>query len=197
MAGGAAENKAEEQLLAQLRSGDERAFTALVETHQGRIAVFLTRMLPRGADAEEAAQAVFTRAWLGMGKFRGEVSLESWLYRIARNHAIDLLRRRRARPELSFAALSEERELAVREHTASDVADPGAQFDEDARAARAWQLLAELKPDDRSLLVLKEIEGKSLEEISAIAGIRVGAIKVRISRARRRLRERLDELEAE
>lgn len=197
MAGGAAENKAEEQLLASLRAGDESAFTRLVETHQGRIAAFLTRMLPRGADAEEAAQAVFTRAWLGLGKFRGEVGLESWLYRIARNHAIDLLRKRRARPELPLSGLSEEHERAVRESTASDIAGPSEQFDTDQRASRAWRLLAELKPDDRALLVLKEIEGKSLEEISAIVGIRVGAIKVRISRARGRLRERLEAMERE
>lgn len=187
----------DEKLLHRLQAGEERAFTELVERYQGRIAAFLRRMLPRGADVEDAAQAVFTRAWLGMGKFRGEVSLESWLYRIARNHAIDRLRRKRARPELPLASLSEEQENALHEQTASEEADPGERFDEEQRARRAWELLAMLKPEDRSLLVLKEIEGKSLEEISEIVGKRVGAIKVRISRARKKLREQLEAMENE
>ena len=187
----------DEKLLHRLREGEERAFTELVECYQGRIAAFLRRMLPRGADVEDAAQAVFTRAWLGMGKFRGEVSLESWLYRIARNHAIDRLRRKRARPEFPLASLSEEQESALHERTASEEADPGERFDEEQRAQRAWQLLAQLKPEDRALLVLKEIEGKSLEEISEIVGKRVGAIKVRISRARKKLREQLEAMENE
>lgn len=192
-----AEDAGDEELLGLLRAGDEHAFTHLVETYQGRIAAFLRRMLPRGADVEDAAQAVFTRAWLGMGKFRGEVSLESWLYRIARNHAIDRLRKKRARPETPWAGLSEEQENLMHEHTAAETADPGEQFLEDERARRAWELLESLKPEDRSLLVLKEIEGKSLEDISKIVGKRVGAIKVRISRARKKLREQLAAMERE
>src|SRR3990172_9903082 len=92
--------------LARLRQGEERAFAELVGAHERRIRAFLRRLLGPGADVEDGAQVVFTKAFLSLGAFRGEVSLESWLFRIARNHAIDRMRRKKSRPEHSLSALS-------------------------------------------------------------------------------------------
>ncbi len=175
--------------LARLRDGEEAAFARLVEDHQDRIARFLYRMLGPGGDIEDAAQVVFTKAFLSIGSFREEVSLESWLYRIARNHAIDRLRRKKARPERTFASLSEDEQVHVEERVAAPGADPSETAEAAERSRAAFEALSKISEDDRALLVLKEVEGKNLEEISKITGASVGALKVRVFRARQRLRK--------
>ncbi|MEW6777310.1 MAG: sigma-70 family RNA polymerase sigma factor [Bdellovibrionota bacterium] len=175
--------------LARLRDGEEAAFARLVEDHQDRIARFLYRMLGPGGDIEDAAQVVFTKAFLSIGSFREEVSLESWLYRIARNHAIDRLRRKKARPERTFASLSEDEQVHVEEHVAAPGDDPSERAEATERSRAAFEALSKISEDDRALLILKEVEGKSLEEISKITGASVGALKVRVFRARQRLKK--------
>ena len=174
----------EKELVDRARGGDEDAFAALVERNQGRIYALTLRMTGNPEDAAELCQEAFLNAWRGLPRFQGESAFSTWLYRLASNAAIDYLRRqRKQRGELSL----DDEELGL------DAVDAGpgpqdAAEGEEVRSAVAAGLGA-LSEGHRQVLVLRELQGLSYEEIAAVLAVDLGTVKSRISRARSALRK--------
>lgn len=167
------------ELIAACRKGDERAFGELVELTHRRVFSLAFRLVGDRFDAEDVAQESYLRMFRGLSGFREEAKFETWMYRIVTNSAINLLRRRGRNGEL----LSEEAalELAAPDAPAQQTADR----DELARS------LDLLPAGQRAVVILKDVYGLSCREIGAELGIEEGAVKVRLHRARKRLRESL------
>ena len=174
----------EQELVRAAAGGDTEAFERLVETYENKIYTLALRMSGSPDDAGDIAQEAFLAAWRGLPAFRGEAGFATWLYRLASNAAIDYLRRqRKQRGELSL----DDEELGL------DAVDAGpgpqdAAEGEEVRSAVAAGLGA-LSEGHRQVLVLRELQGLSYEELAAVLAVDLGTVKSRISRARSALRK--------
>ncbi len=167
------------------------AFDLLVLRYQDRLVHSLEHSLGSRADALDAAQQAFLLAWQQLSKFRGDSGFYSWLYRIARNAAISSVRRRRpagSLDQLTEAGLAE----PVDQGTAGA---PGAALELDEEVQRLRQALRQVPQDFREVLVLKDIDEMSYEQISELLGIPLGTVRSRLFRARQDLLDRMQRLE--
>lgn len=164
------------------QSGDPGAFSALVLRHQKRIYRFLLRLTRSPDDALDLTQDTFFRAYQSLGQWRPEALFTTWLFRIARNAAFDWLRR-------------EKRRAASGGDADCDVPDPAAGPERIVETQQVYRLLeaalARLPPDHREVLLLREIEAMSYDEIADVLDIGVGTVKSRIARARAGLLARM------
>lgn len=169
------------------QQGDVSAFEELVRAHQKRVLSIVAGILRWNEDVEDIGQQVFLKVFLALKRFDGRSSFSTWLYKIAVNETYDYLRKKKARKLVYEADLSVEQEERLTA-TVPDEQIPAADDRAEAQQA-AERLLAELEPDERLMIVLKEVEGYSVEEISQALGINPNTVKVRMFRARRRLTE--------
>jgi len=181
---------AESRALEAAQRGDPNAFNELVLLHQTTVYNVALRTVGHAEDAADATQETFVAAYRAMGDFRGG-SFKAWLLRIAVNTCYDLLRRRQRRPSTSLDMMVDE--SGDNPHFADRQISP-------ERAALGSETVSiveqglQLLPDDqRTIVVLCDIQGLSYEEASEIEGIALGTVKSRLSRARARLREYLTE----
>jgi len=174
------------ELVGRARDGDVAAFTALVRRYQDRIYNVTWRMLADADDAADVAQETFLAAWEGLGRFRGDSALYTWLYRIAVNKA--LLHRRARSSKREYAASGGEAML----ETLEDCADgPAAAAERNERALMVQRAITGLPEDLKAVVVLRDIEGLAYEEIAEVLEIAVGTVKSRLHRARLALRDAL------
>ena len=170
------------QAIQRIRAGDKEAYAFLVGKHQARIRGFCLWTLGNAAEADDAAQEVFIKAYRGLGGFRGDSGFSTWLHRIAVNHCRDLLRKRGRGVTESWDALREEQ---------GEAAEALAAREEPAALRRGLQeVLAQLPEPYRVILVLREAEGMSYDEIAEFLGCSVDAVKARLKRARAELVEK-------
>jgi RNA polymerase sigma-70 factor (ECF subfamily) len=172
----------------RLQKGEARAFRELVNRHQDRVFSLALRMLGDSQEAEDVSQEVFISAHRHLPRFRGDCRLSTWLYRITRNHCLNRLkylgRRETESPrEGAFEASQAEMEL-VAPPERPDKALLGAE-----ERVHVHSALRQLSPEHRLLVVLRDIEGLSYEEIGRIADVPGGTIKSRLHRARAALAE--------
>jgi len=168
------------ELLAACRRGDRRAFEELVELTHRRVYSLAFRLTGDRTEAEDVAQEAYLRMFRGLAGFREEARFETWMHRIVTNCAISMMKRR---GRFGDVLASEPEDLPVPDSTAPMLAER----DSLSRA------LAVLPEGQRVVLLLKDVYGLSCREIGEEVGIEEGAVKVRLHRARRRLRELLDE----
>lgn len=179
-------------LAGRVAAGDDRAFGLLMDRHRQPVLRFVSRMLGDAGEAEDIAQGVFVRAYrsLHVPAFpRQDAQFSTWLFRIARNAALDALRYRASHPAESLAAL-EERGGAVAGGTRSAAAEL---VDKEIGTAVA-AAVASLPEDQRAALVLREYEGLPQAEIAAVLKCSVRSVEARLFRARQYLRRRLAHL---
>jgi len=178
----------ERQLVRRAQKGDKEAFEVLVERHQHRVFAVARGILKRQEDVEDIAQQVFVKAYFSLKRFDQRAAFSTWLYKITVNECWDLLRKRKARPLVYEADFSEEQS---RQFSASEqLADGGPDTSERlAMRQRLANMLAQLDDRDRAMLILKEVEGFSVEEIADSLGLNANTVKVRLFRARRRVVE--------
>ena len=170
--------------LARLRAGDPRAFEELVAGHQHRVFGVALRMLNDTAEAEEIAQETFLRAHRSLAEFRGDAKLSTWLYAIASRLCLNRLTssdRKVARP-------GEETLLRV----ADDRASPEAEAERGELEAALHRAIAELSEDRRIVVVLRDLQGLSYEEIAAALDLELGTVRSRLHRARMDLKEKME-----
>lgn len=158
-------------LVRAAQNGDVDAFEELVRRYQTSIYRVALRMLGSRADAQDAVQETFVRAWRALPRFRHDSAISTWLYRIVTRRALDRIASRR-----STGTLDE-----VEVEAGPDPAQ-AAEHQERLRAIR--RAIAKLPPDQRAALVLREFEGLSYQEVAQVLGASVPAIKTRIHRAR-------------
>lgn len=169
--------------------GDREAFGQLVERYQQRVFAQVFRLVRRREDVEDLAQEVFVKAFRAIRSYNFRSSFRTWLSRVAVNHCYDFLRRERAAPATFSAATSDREDAqpgALVETLEAQGQDPERQA---VLRDLVGKLLKRAPADDRVVLVLKEIEGLSVEEIGEILNLRPGTVKVRLFRARKRMLE--------
>jgi RNA polymerase sigma-70 factor, ECF subfamily len=183
----AGEKRADDRELVRLsQNGAEAAFEELVRRHQQRVFALVAGILHRPDDVEDIAQQVFLKAYLGIKKFDQRAAFSTWLYKIAVNECWDYLRKRKVRPLVYEADLSEE-QVSRLDGIVSSIRPP------EGPSARAEtrevleRMLGALPEQDRQLLILKEIEGFSVQELAEILNLNVNTVKVRLFRARGRI----------
>jgi RNA polymerase sigma-70 factor (ECF subfamily) len=178
----------ERQLVRRAQKGDKEAFEALVQRHQHRVFAVARGILKRQEDVEDIAQQVFVKAYFSLKRFDQRAAFSTWLYKITVNECWDLLRKRKARPLIYEADFSEEqsRQFSASEQRANSGPDTSERM---AMRQRLDTMLAQLDERDRAMLILKEVEGFSVEEIADSLGLNANTVKVRLFRARRRVVE--------
>ena len=190
------EDKEEARFIARLAARDERAFNELVVLYQERVFRILVRMLGRRDEAEDMAQEVFVQVFKAVGSFRGDSKLSTWIYRIAVNlckNRVKYLKRRKSDAQDEYEALAEHSELSGSGFTSGSVARPD-QVMEGLQLERVVQLcIVELDPDFREVLVLRDVEDLSYEELCQVTGLAEGTVKSRLHRARALLKQAVEQ----
>ena len=178
-----------------VRKGDQAASRELVEFLYPQVIRIVRARLPRRESEEDLAQDIFLKMFSRIEQYRGDMPFTHWVSRIAVTTCIDQLRKQKRRPELRYADLGEE------EAEMLDVVtkDEGAVHAGEALGARELlnKLLDQLKPDDRLVVQMIDLEQKTLVEVAELTGWNTTLVKVRAFRARRKLRTLLEKLEAE
>ena len=173
------------ELIQRARDGDDPAFNEIVLAYRKRILGTIARLIGRPEDVEDVAQEVFLRLYYSLDQLRTPEVFEPWLYRLTVNAAYDYLRRQKRRHESRISDLSEQQVVMA------DAAAGGEVNKEEARRTKVREfvhsLLEAVSPDDRLLLMLKEVEGLSLKELEKIYRVNENALKVRLFRARQRV----------
>jgi RNA polymerase sigma-70 factor (ECF subfamily) len=185
-------------LVAQARAGDGDAFRVLVERHSRKVYRLAFRLIGNEEDAEDIVQETFLRAYRSLERFNEQAQFSSWIYRIASNHALDMLRGRKRRTERSLSApVGDSDGLSVADRLASP--DPGPD-----RVAQGGQLhqriqgaLEELTPQERVAFTLRHYEGHTVEEISGFLNVSASATRNAVFRAVQKVRRALQPGEGE
>jgi RNA polymerase sigma-70 factor, ECF subfamily len=177
--------------LEALRAGDRNEFARLVETYSAVIYRLGLRMLDDPQDAEDVLQETFIKAFRHLGGFDGRSSLSTWLYRIATNEALMLLRRRK-HPSISIdEPVETDTELEEPLQIVDWCCMPETELMSSEARAYMDKAVEQLQPALRAVFLLRDIEGLSTEETSQVLDLSEAAVKTRLSRARMRLRELL------
>ncbi len=182
----------EQQLVRRAQGGDVAAYEALVGAHQQRVFAVVGGILRQREDIEDVAQQVFVKAYFSLRRFDLRSAFGTWLYKIAVNECWDYLRKKRVRRLVYEADLSEEqiRQLEAVPDRASGAQKPRQDAEQRAEQRDLLErLLGQLDSKDRLMLVMKEVEGFSVEEIGQVLDLNENTVKVRLFRARRRLVE--------
>ena len=171
----------EKGYIERVLAGDESAYEPLVTENQTKVYRLALRILKNEADAEDAAQEAFLKAYTSLADFRGDSRFSVWLYRLTNNICIDMLRKNKRAVIVSLQ--TEETEIAIPDERYSPERLAERAADRDAvRTA-----LAALPDDCREILALRESAGLSYDEIAAALSLEVGTVKSRLNRARKKL----------
>ncbi len=184
-----------QRVIRAAQRGDEQAFEVLLGSLERQVYRLCYSMTRSREDAEDATQETLIKLWRTLPTYRFECPILPYTLRMARNTVLDLLRRRAARARTASLTVQDE----AAESEVIDIADP----DEYADPARAYErqqrietvraAIDELPPDQRDIVMLKDIQGCSYEQIGQILQIGEGTVKSRLSRARKKLAELLKE----
>jgi len=178
----------DEELVAATRDGDASAFDQLVRRWDRKIHGAAFRVLGSHEDAREVSQEAFLKAYRAIGGFQQRARFSSWLYQIALNLCRDRLRRKRGRYLVSLDEMGEDEGARLLPQAPSVHGDVEA-LDLSERVARA---VAELAPEQREVIVLKEYQDLTFAEIAEILGTPVSTVKTRLYRGLTQLRRRLE-----
>jgi RNA polymerase sigma-70 factor (ECF subfamily) len=180
----------ERELIRRAQRGETAAYEELLHAHQQRVFAVVGGILRRREDVEDVVQQVFIKVYVSIRQFDLRSTFSTWLYKIAVNECYDYLRKKRVRKLVYEADLSEEQVRQLETMDSGLGAPPPADALQRAEMRQlVGRLLDELQEEDRHMLVLKEVEGLSVEEISEALGINVNTVKVRMFRARGKLVE--------
>lgn len=182
--------KPEENLIREALDGESEAFCELVERFQSRLFNSMLQVVGSPDEAEDVVQETFVQAYLKLDTFQGNSKFFTWLYRIAFNNALS--RQRKKRPEYSIEQ--------SREITGSDPEDrleaPDEPMLRQERVSLVHHGLEMLSEEHRHILILREMDEMSYEDIAELLSINIGTVRSRLSRARNQLKAHLEELQS-
>lgn len=185
--GSAEDGDVDLSLVGRAKAGDLDAFSELVRRHHARVAGLCASLLDDPGEVDDAAQEVFLKAYRSLKNFQGDSRFSTWLYRVTTNHCLDLRRRAARRKTVSLDSMLDEEGEAV----GRLFAEPARARDSEEDADLARRLLAALPEAYRQVLVLRETQGMSYGEIARALNCSLDAVKARLKRARRELREKM------
>lgn len=186
--------RSDRELVRESRRGDKEAFRELVERYQRKILAVAIGMVHNRDDALELTQETFVKAYENLDRFKGESSFYTWLYRIVVNLGIDFRRRDRRHGTVSMADRpggGEDIEATLPEQR---LADPYQQTRSREIGERMQQAIDELTPDHKAVILLREVEGLSYEDISRVMQCSKGTVMSRLHYARKKLQDKLKDL---
>jgi RNA polymerase sigma-70 factor, ECF subfamily len=179
----------ESEWIRRVQRGERDAFEPLLERHQKRVFSLVYHLVRRRDEVEDIAQEIFIKAFRGIRSYNFQASFGTWLSRIAVNHCYDYLRREQKSKLAYYWQIGEEGSRAI-EGQAQSKPEGALNLEQESEARDlAEKLLARAPAEDRTILVLKELEDHSVEEIAAILQLRPNTVKVRLHRARKRMLE--------
>lgn len=174
------------ELVRRAQAGRKDAFEELVRRHQQRVFAVASGILRGREDIEDVAQQVFVKAYFSLKRFDQRAAFSTWLYKITVNECWDWLRKKKVRPLLYESDLSDDQ--ARRFSAAGEESSSGPDVAERLAARqRVETLLSGLEERDRTMLILKEVEGLTVEEIAETLDLNANTVKVRLFRTRRRI----------
>jgi len=173
-------------LVERARRGDGDAFGMLVVRHQDRIYTAVLRFCGDAEDARDIVQRAFLNAWRRLASFKGDSAFSTWMYRIAFNESVSFRREGGRRKLVSLQGRDGEPGPEP-----ADDRRPGDRLDSDENRRKVQEALNLLDPEERKILILKELDDRSYDEIAEILEIPKGTVRSRLFRAREALREKL------
>lgn len=179
-------------LVEQASAGDREAFSELVRRHQDFVYGVIQRLVSDRDRAADLTQETFLRAWRGLHHFSGGAAFSTWLYRIARNVVISGARYDAARPKIRASLDDEDNKVGV--GLAAEDEGPGTHAHREETRELVRAAIETLGQEQREVVVLRDLVGKSYEEISELVGVPVGTVRSRLHRARRELKRELERL---
>lgn len=176
----------EAALVRRVQAGDERAFREIVDRYQSKVLSIIYGILKNRNDAEDIAQQVFAKIYFSIGSFDFRSSLLTWIYKITVNECYDYLRKKRVRKLVYESDFTEEDALRMMnsEQPAEQVRAVDTLL---AERDLVMKLLEKISEEERTLILLKEVEGHSVEELAQMTGLNQNTIKVKLFRARQKL----------
>ena len=180
------ENTPEGALVRRAQSGDEAAFQEIVQKYQSKVFSIIHGIVRQRNDVEDIAQQVFYKIYFSIRNFDFRSSLITWIYKITVNECFDYLRKKKVRKLVYESDLSEDEVRRVENSEPAGNRVPGADV---TLASRDYvvKLMAKVSPEERNLLMLKEVEGYSVEELAGMLNMNENTIKVKLFRARQKL----------
>jgi len=179
-------NTQEGALVRRAQAGEETAFREIIEKYQSKVFSIIHGIVRQRNDVEDIAQQVFAKVYVSIRNFDFRSSLITWIYKITVNECFDYLRKRKVRKLVYESDLSEDEVRRVDNSEPSVDRSPAV----DAQLASreyVFKLLSRVSEEERMLLILKEVEGYSVEELATMTGINENTIKVKLFRARQKL----------
>jgi RNA polymerase sigma factor (sigma-70 family) len=179
------------ELIPLVLKGDQQAYKVLVDRYQSYIFTLAFRLMQSREDAEEVAQDVFVKAYRSLADFKGGSKFSTWLYTIAHNTGITYLRKKKQK----MVAIDDESTFTQLENQESDF--KANQVEDKSRKAMVNRAIEMLTPDDAQIITLFYKGDQSLDEIAAIMGLETNTVKVRLFRARQKLKEKMEKFFSE
>lgn len=181
-------------LIALCLSGETSAYGVLVQRYQDRLYNSVYRLVDHPEDALDVVQDAFLNAYQSLESFKGDALFFTWLYRIAFNTAISLKRKQRV--TLSIDASQDGDGTGVDPHDPADDAQPGWALEQAEQERKVHAALARLSSEHRTVLVMKDMEGRKYEDMAELLDVPIGTIRSRLHRARLELRQLLEQDES-
>ena len=179
-------NSEEAILVRRVQAKDEIAFKEIVERYQSKVFSIIYGILRHHNDAEDIAQQVFAKIYFSIGNFDFRSSLLTWIYKITVNECYDYLRKKRVRKLVYESDFSEEDSLQM--ENSQTARDQTVGIDTTLeRRDMLIKMLSKVSEEDRMLILLKEVEGRSVEELAEMTGMNENTIKVKLFRTRQKL----------
>lgn len=184
-----------EMLVERAREGDRSAFGQLVDEYKDKIYNYVARMLNDPYEAEDVTQEAFLRAYKSLPRFRGASSFHTWLYRIASNLAIDVVRKRKRQdPTFSLDEPLESEDGEYERELPDETGGPEDRTSTRETRVAVRRAIMDLPEKLRDVMILYELQGETYEDIAGILDVPLGTVKSRLFNARNRLKESLEEL---
>ncbi len=180
-------NEVSADIIRRCQTGDISALKELYDAYGQRVYRLCLRMMGEPVDAEDTAQQVFLRVFQQASKFSGQSAFSTWIYRLAANHCLNALKGRKRNTAVSILDMPD---AVLPSDAVPSPVEVAANADDRALAAR---LLSALGPDDRAIIVLREIEGLSYRQVAYVLDVPIGTVMSRLHRARQALRAATEE----
>ncbi len=184
------DNVSDEELLKKVKNGDVDAFEEIIAKYEKKVFSLIYNMLKNDNDIEDIAQEVFVKVYKNIGKFHGNSSLYTWIYRITTNLCLDYIKKQKSVIYIDEKIQTDDGEVDFQLPSEEKLQDE--LYEEKELKQKLEKSIAKLPDKQRVMIVLRDIKGLSYEEISEILEIKLGTVKSQINRARLKLKELLE-----